>query len=663
MKNIILYSLLITVSFLFAACNDENIPEANFETMEASSLKATPGDEEMTLTWEPMEEANPIGYFLSWTASTQGISGGEMSVEGNLLTATIVGLVNGETYTFSVQPQYKTGRGGKISVKSKPTTSRMPVKDVVAVAGNERIRVQWTKPVGEKLTGYKLTVNPTGQVIEINNPATESYIISGLTNGIEYTLSLVCVYSNGNSDLVNVVATPGNVTPIIVSKQYLLPNESMVFQYNDMFFMGTVASASWSFGDSGVSAELSPSHTYTAGGQYEAKVKVTYTDGTSESGSMQIYVIDYAWKTVLQTSGVYGQVKASTPVFGLDGTVYISISGPSGKGDLIAVNPSTGTINWTYPISAVTYGGGPSVGSDGTIYTGARNKVLYAINPNGSLKWSYTTGENVDCFPAISQDGTVYIVSNDLKLYSLKSDGSLKWSKQLDGAKVASAIAINSDGKILAGTDSYIYAFDSSGNELWKTAANATEISTFAINNGALYIPLKAGKGLMALSVSSGSELWTYGITGSGNDAYSPIVGKDGAIYFAGKNGKVFYAVNADGSKKWEFATDANMVYVSPVIDEKGIIYFGTDKNNSNKGQIFALNSLDGSVCWKMETSTDGRFMSGTSVGPDKKLYMGSLGSGNSTDPGQLLAIPIYAGPETSTWSARGGNIYGNSNK
>ena len=35
----------------------------------------------------------------------------------------------------------------------------------------------------------------------------------------------------------------------------------------------------------------------------------------------------------------------------------------------------------------------PAIGSDGTIYVGSDDCKLYAINSNGTLKWSYTTGD------------------------------------------------------------------------------------------------------------------------------------------------------------------------------------------------------------------------------------------------------------------------------
>ena len=42
--------------------------------------------------------------------------------------------------------------------------------------------------------------------------------------------------------------------------------------------------------------------------------------------------------------------------------------------------------------------GTPAVGDDGTIYVGSQDNKLYAINSDGTLKWSYYTGGDVSVF-------------------------------------------------------------------------------------------------------------------------------------------------------------------------------------------------------------------------------------------------------------------------
>ena len=68
----------------------------------------------------------------------------------------------------------------------------------------------------------------------------------------------------------------------------------------------------------------------------------------------------------------------------------------------------------------------PAIGADSTIYVGFyHDNSLYAINPDGTLKWSYQTGGYVDSSPAIGTDGTIYVGSNDYYLYAIQGLGPL----------------------------------------------------------------------------------------------------------------------------------------------------------------------------------------------------------------------------------------------
>jgi len=100
----------------------------------------------------------------------------------------------------------------------------------------------------------------------------------------------------------------------------------------------------------------------------------------------------------------------------------------------------------------------PAIGADGTIYVGSKDNNLYAINSDGSLKWSFTTGDMVRSSPTIGADGTIYVGSDDNNLYAINPDGSLKWSFTT-GDDVFSSPAIGADGTIYVGSfDGKLYA-------------------------------------------------------------------------------------------------------------------------------------------------------------------------------------------------------------
>jgi hypothetical protein len=52
----------------------------------------------------------------------------------------------------------------------------------------------------------------------------------------------------------------------------------------------------------------------------------------------------------------------------------------------------------------------------------------FALPPQGNQIWSYTTGNAIYSSPAIGADGTLYVGSTDGNLYAINSNGSLRWS-------------------------------------------------------------------------------------------------------------------------------------------------------------------------------------------------------------------------------------------
>lgn len=663
MKKVI-YSLFFVFAAVFTACEEE-LPKANFDLYELKSLEASAGDMNVTLTWEDYENAHPSEYLVIWTTGAAEDDGGQMTVEADKKSVVVENLVNDMTYGFSVQPRYAGGLAGKTSVNCTPKNARYPVTDLTATAGNERVRLNWTKPNSERFTNYQITVSPSGKVITLDDTSLESYIIEGLTNDMEYTFSMVASYPTGNSEPVEVSATPGKVSPILVDqseKTELTLWEPVTFTLNDMFFMGgDVQSVNWDFGDGTTSVELSPKHAYGAvGDKYTVSVTVTYTDGTTDTGSMDITVVNYKWDSINLESGNYkGYVKVSNPVFSLDGkTMYIPTSTPAGH--LFAIDVTTGNIKWVYGIDAITYGGGALIGDDGTIYQCVESKDIdnvHAINSDGTKKWSIKLDDKIGAFPALSADGTVlYCLTNAPTLYALNIvDGSIKWRvEKLDDSNKGCAVAVDKMGNIYAGTNAAIYSFTSSGNERWNgknIAFKITERGAFALHGDCLYATT-LDKGLISVNMTTGEKNWDYKNTGG--NAYFPIVDKNGVIYFTekGVSGKALvYAVDPTGSLKWSKDIASVLTYNGAALSAEGLLFLG------NSG---------GKKVWKLDTNDNGELtevrnigqniMAGVTIGTDKRLYFGTIGSNNI---GSIKAVAINASPELSSWSMRGGDLQG----
>lgn len=646
----ILYSLLFIFTVVFTAC-EEDLPKASFDLYELKSLTATAGDMNVTLSWEAYENARPNEYLILWTSGSSEAEGGEMTVDAKTMTATINNLVNDVAYTFSVQPRYAGGLASKTTAACTPKNARYPISDLTAAAGNERVRLRWTKPASERFTRYQVTVNPGNQIINLDDTSLEEYIVDGLTNDQEYTFNVVCVYPTGNSIAVETSATPGLIYPILASTE-LVVWEPSTFAYNDMYFMaGEVKSVSWDFGDGTTSGENNPVHAFATTGTYTVAVTVTYVNNTTESGSLTVTVGNYKWNSVdLNFGGLTGYVKTSNPVFSPDGkTMYIPTSTPAGH--LFAIDVVSGEFKWVFAISQITYGGGALVAPDGTIYQCVRNATInnvYAINPNGTQKWAVKLDAAIGAFPALSTDGVLYCLTNKSTLYALDaSSGAIKWQQSLDGA-TGSAVAIDKAGNVYAGTSAAIYSFKSNKEQNWKLEeVNVTEQATFALKDQVLYATLKNG-GLVAVDMTNGTKKWTYPTTKG--DAYFPIADKNGNVYFTEKGSQTVHAVNASGSKIWEKNVGNNLNYSGGALSTDGILYIGTQSNN----KVLGLDITNGNIVF--EETVGQQVMAAVSIGPDRRLYCGTIGSNNI---GSIKAFAVNKTLATDSWSIRGGDIQG----
>ena len=128
------------------------------------------------------------------------------------------------------------------------------------------------------------------------------------------------------------------------------------------------------------------------------------------------------------TPSPQADIVSSPAVTSDGGTVYVG----STNGRLYALNALNGSENWKYPDPVRTPGdpsqigevrGDPVIGSDGAIYFGSDDGHLYALNPNGTLRFKYpATGSPIGAVrskPAIGPDGIIYFGANDGKFYAI----------------------------------------------------------------------------------------------------------------------------------------------------------------------------------------------------------------------------------------------------
>jgi outer membrane protein assembly factor BamB len=260
------------------------------------------------------------------------------------------------------------------------------------------------------------------------------------------------------------------------------------------------------------------------------------------------------WKTFLS-----GPFVLSSPAVGADGSIYVG----SASFQFYSLHPDDGSINWSW-MTAWCIISSPAIDDGGTIYVGSKDEHLYAFDDALEAPvWQFPTGtfydgHLVDSSPAIGGDGTIYFgtdpygafghdpVPVDTSFWAVNPDGSLKWSFDT-GDGVESSPAIGPDGTIYFGSyDGDLYALTDAGDEgvlQWVFPTNdAIDGSPTVDGDGIVYFGSRDAT-VYAL-YPDGSVKWTFE-TGDGIEC-SPAIDDRGYLYIGSFDGNL-YALGTGG--------------------------------------------------------------------------------------------------------------------
>lgn len=285
----------------------------------------------------------------------------------------------------------------------------------------------------------------------------------------------------------------------------------------------------------------------------------------------------------------------SSPSVNADGTVYIS--GHYGR-RVHRFNAATGdTLRTFYMNSRVRYSA-PAFASNGEVYImtrnnndrGARNFSLDLTTQN----WIFETGTDFNCVPAIASDGTIYAIATNDNIYAINPDGTQKWSATYgSGGYASSAIALADDGTIYASAklnsagDGVLKAYNpADGTEKWSvtfTGENAEKGGPAVAADGTVYLGNAGGK-MQAFNPANGAILWTY--TAGAAIEVVPAIDNLGRLYFGDTSG-MFYVLNSDGTEAYTPLSLGTKITSPAAIHSDGTIYVGVE--TASAGKLSAL--------------------------------------------------------------------------
>jgi outer membrane protein assembly factor BamB len=203
-----------------------------------------------------------------------------------------------------------------------------------------------------------------------------------------------------------------------------------------------------------------------------------------------------------------------------------------------SVDPVTGLKNWDFSVAddnpnTITRFIAAPLATENTIYAPASNKILYALDFDGDLKWQFETEEPIWASPVESTTcGCIYLASMDHYLYALDPEsGSLLWKSEDLGGPIVSQPAVSENGLVVVSTfNAEVIALNEESQEVvWRFPTADWAWAAPVIDGEQVYASDISGQ-FYALNLATGELLWQ--VQPGGEIVSHPLV-KDDLIYIS----------------------------------------------------------------------------------------------------------------------------------
>ena len=210
------------------------------------SVATQPDDGSLTVTWEEPESlggAAVTGYQVQWRTGGQTFNETDLQVTVSGTSHEITGLDNGTEYWVRVWATNVSGGGPAVTVNDVPRTLPGIPGTPVVHSSPGTLTVSWDEPDsdgGSMITGYRVQwkgpgeqYNETDRLATVEDPRHQ---ITGLTYGVEYTLSIAAVNAAG-------VGPPIEVSTVLTSPPGMPRSPSVVVSSTSLYVSWTAPEA------------------------------------------------------------------------------------------------------------------------------------------------------------------------------------------------------------------------------------------------------------------------------------------------------------------------------------------------------------------------------------------------------------------------------------
>lgn len=280
----------------------------------------------------------------------------------------------------------------------------------------------------------------------------------------------------------------------------------------------------------------------------------------------------------------------------VNGVVYVTANAGGSGTTLYALEQATGATLWSQPLGGVNHVSG-LVYDGGRVFTLNDSGVLTAYDAStGMADWSVTLpGETQFANPPSAGNGFVYAggAGGGGTVYAVSEEtGDLVWRTNVNGGDESSPV-VTSTGVYVTYTGGQDYDLNPyTGAVIWHYNGGSTGGggTTPVFANSEIF-GRDAASGNVILSAGSGSDLGTFAST------YAPAAG-GGNLYTASAGTLGAFTNWGLGTNSWSFTGDSH-IDTAPLVD--GALVF----EGSSSGELYALNTSDGSTAWSTATGVD----------------------------------------------------------
>lgn len=515
---------------------------------------------------------------------------------------------------------------------------RHQVTDLVAVPGDEEVELSWTMPSGWNPTDFIVTyADDTDEDVTLRTSGAMKQMITGLTNGQDYTFSVQAVYGKLISQALEVKTTPATsrfpVKDLVAeagsASVYLMwtkPGTS-VQNYTLTYYQEANPA------DSKTETLGADVNNYTIEGltndvNYMVEMVANYAKGASEKVSLR----------VMPTEGIPYFLSTETSIVGQPVTftfnradrpndtdvTWIFPGNKEMKGDVVTYAFSSANAETKVTLSANTghrvqtwdiyvnvrdygvfctaweqdgtnYNGFkgtcPVFSPDGkTVYIITFNKVaaLYAFDMvTGEKKWTYNPEVKAGSYNMLTVNpvnGDIYYGTTTAgQFYCVTEDGQLRWQFKGAQSMQAAAPAVNRAGDVVYICDNVgnVFAINANnGSQIW-TAKVAACGSGLLVNGSELVVGCNNAAAVTFLNIANGDEIktLTFG-KGMTTNSGMAVAADKSRVYVPHAGGAMsMIDINTHEILVNAFTVADNDLY-EPVVAPNGDVFVGS-KNSS----------------------------------------------------------------------------------